>query len=58
MARTVKQIPAPGRVQIKEYTRHDNYLLLETCLEEVETVGDGAGEALKIEPEVLWVLAE
>jgi len=52
MTRTIKQIPPLGRVQVEENARHDNHLLLETGLEEVEPVGDGRRQALEVEPQV------
>jgi hypothetical protein len=52
MTRTIKQISPLARVQIKEDTRDDNDALFETCLEEVQAVGDGLRKALEIKPEV------
>lgn len=50
MARAVKEITTTRGVQVEEDTGHNNDLLLETGLEEVETVGDGLGETLKVQP--------
>lgn len=50
MAGAVKQVTTARRVEIEENARHNNDLLLETGLEEVETVGDGLGKTLKVEP--------
>lgn len=55
MAGTVEQITTARRVEIEEDARHDNDLLLETGLEEVEAVGDGLGETLEVEPPVTLV---
>lgn len=55
MAGTVEQITTARRVEVEEDARHDNDLLLETGLEEVEAVGDGLGETLQIEPPVKLV---
>jgi len=52
MARTIKQISPLARIQIKEDTRDNNDLLLETSLEEVESVGDCLWELFEIEPQV------
>jgi hypothetical protein len=52
MARAIEQIPTPAGVQIEEDTRHNNDLLLKTCLEEVESVADALGHAAEVEPEV------
>lgn len=52
MARAVKQISSSCRVQIEEDTRDNNNLLLETGLEEIQTVGDGAGQTLEIQPQI------
>ena len=52
MARAVKQVPATGRVEVKENAWHDNDLLVEASLEEVEAVRDGTGETLEVEPQV------
>lgn len=50
MARAVEEITASGGVQVEEDTGHDDDLLLKTGLEEVETVGNGLRETLKVEP--------
>ena len=52
MARAIKQVPAAGRVEVEEDARHDNDLLVEAGLEEVEAVRDGARQALEVEPQV------
>jgi hypothetical protein len=52
VAGTVKEIPTSGGVQVEEDTWHNNDLLLQTGLEEVQTVGDGAWQTLEIEPDV------
>jgi hypothetical protein len=52
MTRAVKQIPTPGGVQIEENTWHDNDLLLETRIEEVESIVDALRQAGEIEPQV------
>jgi len=52
VARAVKEVTATRRVQVEEDTGNNDDLLLEAGLEEVETVGDGTREALKVEPEV------
>lgn len=52
VARTVEEIPTSGGVQIEEDTGHNNDLLLQTGLEEVQTVGDLAGETFQVEPDV------
>lgn len=52
VARAVKQISAFGRIQIEKDAGHDNNLLLETRLEEVQTVRDGTRQTFKIEPQV------
>jgi hypothetical protein len=52
MARAVEQITTAGRVQVEEDTRHHNHLLLQTCLEEVEAVGNLIGKTLEIQPAV------
>jgi len=50
VARRVKQIPAFRRIQIEEDTRHNNDLLLETSIEEVQTVVDALRERRQIQP--------
>jgi len=50
MARGVEKVTTTRRVEIKENTRHHNDLLLQTGLEEVETVGNSIGETLEVEP--------
>lgn len=52
VARRVEQITSAGWVQIEEDTRHNDDLLLQTRLEEVQTVTDLAGETLEIQPQV------
>lgn len=52
MTRTIKQIPAPGRVEVKEDAGHDNHLFVQTRLEEVEAVRDRPRQALEVEPQV------
>jgi len=52
MARAVKQISSSSGVEIEENARNDDNLLLETGLEEVQTVGDGAGKTLEVQPQV------
>jgi hypothetical protein len=50
VARAVKQVSAARGVQVEEDARHDNDLLLQASLEEVETIGNGPRESLKVEP--------
>lgn len=50
MARGVEKVTTTRRVEIKEDTRHHDDLLLQTGLEEVETVGNSVGETLEVEP--------
>lgn len=52
MARAVKQISASGWVKIEEDAGNDNDLLLQTGLEEIQTVRDLVGETLEVEPQV------
>ena len=52
MARRVKEIAALGRIQVKEDARHDNDLLLETLLEEVQPVVDFLGQMAEVQPDV------
>ena len=52
VARRVEQVTTAGRIQIKEDTRHNNDPLLQTGLEEVETVRDRAGQPLEVQPQV------
>lgn len=52
MTRTVKQIPPLCGIEIEEDARHDNRLLLETRLEEVEAVVDLLRQLLEVQPEV------
>lgn len=52
VARTVEKITAASRVQVKEDTRHDNDLLRQAGLEEVEAVGDLFRQTLEVQPEV------
>jgi hypothetical protein len=52
MARAVEQITTTGGVEIKEDARNDDNLLLETGLEEVEAIGDGARQTLEVKPQV------
>ena len=52
MARAVEQVTTTRGVQVEEDTGHNDDLLLETGLEEVEAVGDGLGETLEVEPQV------
>ncbi len=53
MARAVKQVAAARRVQVEKDAGNDNYLFLQTRLEEVEAVGNGLGETLEIEPPIV-----
>lgn len=55
VARAVKQVTTARRVEIEEYSGHDNDLLLQTSLEEVQTVGDRLGKALKVQPAELML---
>jgi hypothetical protein len=50
VARAVKQITTTRGVQVEEDTWHDNHLFFQTGLEEVEAVGNGIRETLKIQP--------
>jgi hypothetical protein len=52
VAWAVKQVSATRGIQIEENSRNDNDLLLQTGLEEVETVGDGLGKTLEVQPQV------
>lgn len=52
MARRIKQIPTLTRVQIEEDTRHNNDLLLQTSLEEVQPIIDRIRQIGKIQPEI------
>jgi hypothetical protein len=52
MTWAVKQVPAPGGVQIEENTRDNNDFLLETRIEEVESIVDALGQAREIKPQV------
>jgi hypothetical protein len=52
MAGAVKQITTTRGVEVEEDARHDNHLLLQAGLEEVQAVGDGAGETLEVQPTV------
>jgi hypothetical protein len=52
MAGAVEQVSASRRVQVEEDTGDDDDLLLQTSLEEVQTVRDGTGQALEVEPQV------
>ena len=52
MARAIEQVAALGRVQVEEDARHDDDLLLEAGLEEVEAVADGVRQAAEVEPDV------
>lgn len=50
MARAVEEITTTRRVKIEEDTGNDDNLLLETGLEEVQTVRDGLGKTLEVQP--------
>ena len=52
MARRVKQIPTPTRVQVEKDARHNNNFFLETSLEEVQSIVDALGQIAQIEPQV------
>nr|POE47029.1 hypothetical protein CFP56_00361 [Quercus suber] len=52
MAGAVEEIAALAGVEVEEDARHDDDLLLQAGLEEVEPVVDLAGQLLEIEPEV------
>ena len=52
VARRIEQIATLAGVQVKEDTGHDDDLLLQAGLEEVETVGNRVGQPLQVEPEV------
>lgn len=55
MARAVEEISTTRGVQVKEDTWHHNHLLLQTGLEEVETVGNGLGKTLEVQPATNWL---
>jgi hypothetical protein len=50
MAGTVEKITTTRGVQVEEDTGHDNDLLLQTGLEEVQAIRDGVGQTLEIQP--------
>lgn len=52
VTRRVEQITSASGVEVKEDAGHNDDLLLQTGLEEVEAVTDLAGQALKIQPQV------
>jgi len=52
MARRIEQIPTTARVQVEENTGNNNDLLLETSLEEVESVVNTFRQVRQVEPEV------
>lgn len=52
VAGRVEQVTTAGGVQVEEDAGHDNDLLLEAGLEEVEAVLDGLGQAFEVEPQV------
>ncbi len=52
VTRTVEQIAPLARVEIEEDAGHDDDLLFQARLEEVEAVADGVGHALEIQPQV------
>lgn len=52
MTRTVKQIPPPARIQIKENTRHNNAFLRQTGLEEIQPIINTPRQTLEIQPEI------
>lgn len=52
MAGAVEQITASGWVQVEKDARHDNNLFFQTGLKEVETVGNGIGKTIKIQPPI------
>ena len=52
MARAVKQIASPCRIQIEKDARNHNDLLGKTGLEEIETIRNRTRQALKVEPQV------
>lgn len=52
MARTVEEITTASGVEVEKDAGDDDDLLLETGLEEVEAVGNRAGQAFEVEPEV------
>jgi hypothetical protein len=50
MAGAVEEITTTRGVEIEEDTGHNNDLLLQTGLEEVETVGNRLGKTLEVQP--------
>lgn len=52
MARAIKQISPLTRVQIEEDTWYNDNPLLETRLEEVQSITNGLGQAFEIKPQV------
>ena len=52
VARGVEQVTPTGGVEVEEDAGDDDDLLLQAGLEEVEAVGDGAGQALEVQPQV------
>ena len=50
VAWAVKQVATSRGVEVKEDARNDNDLLLQAGLEKVETVRDGPGETLEVQP--------
>ena len=52
MTRTVKKISAHARVEIEEYTWHDNDSFFKTGLEKVEPVADGLRKTFEVKPDV------
>ena len=52
MARRIEQISPLSRVQIEEDTRHNNNLLMQTCLEEVQPIINLIRQIRQIKPKV------
>ena len=52
MARAIEEVPPLRGVQVEEDARHDDDLLLEALLEEVQAVADAVRQAAEVEPDV------
>lgn len=55
VAGAVKEITTARGVQVEEDTGHNDDLLLQTSLEEVETVGNRLGKTLQVQPPTTWL---
>lgn len=55
VAGAVEEITTARGVQVEEDTGHNDDLLLETSLEEVETVGNSLGKTLQVQPTTTWL---